>query len=182
MVLAHRSAAGGILFELKSWARFILPSKYFAVFYPSSLSTVERMLNLTECGPKDTLFDLGAGDGRVLIAAAQRGAKAIGYELDAELVATARQAISQHPGAARLCQVLQGDASTADVSSATIIALYLSDQGNTRLMKALQPSLRPGTKVVSNFFPIAGWDQHLLKTCFADPSTGPLHLYQVPKH
>eukprot|EP00983_Pelagomonas_calceolata_P126716 1161333-Pelagomonas_calceolata.AAC.4 len=45
------------------------------------------------------------------------------YELDAELVATARQAISQHPGAARLCQVLQGDASTADVSSATIIAL-----------------------------------------------------------
>ncbi|GFH30525.1 methyltransf_25 domain-containing protein, partial [Haematococcus lacustris] len=68
------SAGRGILFELKSWAKYLLPSKYVAVYYGSPPSVVSRMLEIANCGPKDVVYDLGCGDGRVLIAAAQRGA------------------------------------------------------------------------------------------------------------
>uniref|UniRef100_A0A7S0WQ03 Methyltransferase domain-containing protein n=1 Tax=Chlamydomonas leiostraca TaxID=1034604 RepID=A0A7S0WQ03_9CHLO len=168
-----------LLFEMKFWARYLLPTKYVAVYYPSPPFVVDRMMSLTGCSSKDTVFDLGSGDGRVLVAAAKLGARAVGYELDAQLVQTANDAIK----AARvqeLCRVIRGDAGKADVSTATIICIYLSDRGNATLMEAVRPTLQPGTKVVSNFFEVKGWGGHLLKTCTADPTTGPLYLYSAP--
>lgn len=70
--LKSKGPLGSLLFEMKSWARFILPTKYFAVYYPTPDSVIERMLNLVEIKAGDTLYDLGAGDGRVLVAAARR--------------------------------------------------------------------------------------------------------------
>jgi hypothetical protein len=59
---------------------------------------------------------------------------------------------------------------------------YLSDRGNRALMQRLEPTLQPGTRIVSNFFSVAGWEHMLTKTCTADPATGPLHLYVYQKH
>ncbi|KAJ9516594.1 hypothetical protein QJQ45_015224 [Haematococcus lacustris] len=172
------SAGRSILFELKSWAKYLLPSKYIAVYYGSPPSVVSRMLEIANCGPKDVVYDLGCGDGRVLIAAAQRGAQAEGWELDPELCAEAEATIAR-AGLQGQCRVVRGDAARADVGRATIITLYLSEHGNRSLLQQLRPRLQPGTRVVSNFFPVQGWEALLVRTCTADPATGPLHLYQV---
>lgn len=108
-----------------------------------------------------------------------RGAKGVGYELDAELVQAADENIKAYQ-VSHLVKVIRGDATKANVSDATAIALYLSERGNRELVRAISTTLRPGTKIVSNFFAIEGWERHLVKTCTADPLTGPIHLYKSP--
>jgi hypothetical protein len=75
-------------------------------------------------------------------------------------------------------KVFHRDAHGADVSSASVIALYLSDRGNLQLLQSIQPTLRPGTKVVSNFFGVLGWERALVKTITTE--SGPIHLYHAP--
>lgn len=81
-------------------------------------------------------------------------------QLDPQLAAAARRAV----GAAGLqnVEIICGDAAAADVSDASVLALYLSASGNQQLLRALAPSLRPGTRVVSHFFPVAGWERSLV--------------------
>ncbi len=112
-----------------------------------------------------------------IVAAGKLGARGVGYELDRDLVEAARKAVREHKLEDR-CLIHQADAGTADVSTASIIALYLSDKGNSDLLRRVGGTLRPGTRVVSNFFPVAGWDRFLLRTDTSDPTTGPIHLYR----
>jgi predicted RNA methylase len=114
------------------------------------------MLLLAGVGPSDLVYDLGSGDGRIPIIAAQKyGARGIGIELDPALVARARQNAADG-GVADRVTFMVGDLFTADLSSATVITLYLSPN----ILKQMEPGLRalkPGTRIVSHQFPIGGW-------------------------
>ena len=177
--MASGRVGSSLLTELKSWARYILPSKYVAVYYPTPPRVARQMLQLAEAGPQDTVYDLGCGDGRIVVTAARDfGAKGVGIELDPKLAAAAELLVKQHNLQDRV-RIHCGDAAAVDVSDATILALYLSDQGNQALLKAVAATLKPGTRVVSLYFPVKGWEQYLKRT---DTSQSiDIHLYAAPE-
>jgi cyclopropane fatty-acyl-phospholipid synthase-like methyltransferase len=113
---------------------------------------VRTMLDLAEVGPRDTVYDLGCGDGRIVVAAArERGARGVGIEIDPDLVARARAAAGQ-AGVAHLVSIEQGDLFERDMSQASVVMLYLSDDLNTRLWPKLRRELKTGSRVVSHRF------------------------------
>lgn len=114
------------------------------------------MLRLAQVGPRDIVYDLGAGDGRVVIAAAARfGARGVGVEIDGELVALARARASR-AGVADRVRFLQRDLFETDLREATVIALYLAPNFNLRLRPALL-ALAPGTRIVSHSSGMGDW-------------------------
>jgi ubiquinone/menaquinone biosynthesis C-methylase UbiE len=102
------------------------------------------------------VYDLGCGDGRIVIAAAKKyGARGVGIDIVADRIAEAR-ANAAAEGVAHLVRFVQADVLTADFSDATVVALYLSPSMNERLKPRLR-ALRPGTRVVSHVYDMAGW-------------------------
>lgn len=164
--------------ELRSWARYLLPSKYVAVYYPTPLHVARAMLRIAGVTSKDTVYDLGCGDGRICILAAEEfGARGFGVELDPSLAKAAEAAV-QAKGLGDRVTIRQGDCRGLDVSDATVLALYLSDSGNQQLLAGVSSTLRPKTRVVSLYFPVKGWEQHLVRI---DRSMNiDIHLYTAP--
>ncbi len=125
------------------------------VWVPTPPKLVEKMLNLANVTPADFVIDLGSGDGRNIIAAAQRGARALGIEYNPDMV-NLSNAIAAKAGVAGKAQFVQGDMFEADISQATVLALFLLPENLDRLMhKFLE--LKPGTRIVLNTFGIDGW-------------------------
>ncbi|MEW5302323.1 MAG: hypothetical protein WDW38_000346 [Sanguina aurantia] len=134
------------------------------------------MLRVASVGHGDVVFDLGCGDGKVLLAALRAGAKAaVGYELDPSLAAVAAGNIAA-AGAGGAATVFTADARSADVSAATVVTMYLSETGNRQLLEALQPSLTPGTRLVTYCFPVPGLEGSLLRVDTSD--NVPVFLYR----
>ena len=128
-----------------------------APFDPTPQEVVERMLKLANVRSGDVLYDLGAGDGRVVIAAAKKyGVKAIGYEIDPGLAKLARENV-QKQGVRNLVEIRQEDFFNADLSAASVVMLYLSHDGNLALRSKLMQQLKPGARVVSYTFDMAEW-------------------------
>jgi len=126
-------------------------------FEPTTLAVADAMLKLAQVKPDDVVFDLGSGDGRIVNLAAQKyGARAVGIELEPALIVRARQAAADAHVTDRVT-FIQGDLFTADISSATVVTLYLWPSVNTRLEAKLRRELRPGTRIVSNSFGIGNW-------------------------
>jgi protein-L-isoaspartate O-methyltransferase len=116
---------------------------------------VAAMLDLAEVTPADTVYDLGAGDGRIVLAAARdRGARAVGVEIDPPLVERARAAL-RGAGVAGRAEVRRGDLFKEDLSPATVVTLYLQPHVNARLRPQLE-RLRPGARVISHMFSMPG--------------------------
>ncbi len=134
------------------------PSRTPDIFFaPTREPVVYEMLQLAQVTRDDVLFDLGSGDGRIVILAAQKyGARGVGVELDPKLVATSRQ-IARDAGLADRVAFIEGDLFTADISEATVVTLYLSTGVNRDLEPKLRRELRPGTRIVSHQFPIGRW-------------------------
>jgi SAM-dependent methyltransferase len=135
--------------------------RYFAEvpFVPSPPEVVDRMLELAEVRKDDVVYDLGSGDGRIVIRAAKRhGARGVGIEIDPELVERSRAAATQE-GVDHLVEFREQDALTADLSRATVVTLYMLPEFNEKLRPLLQ-KLRPGSRVVSHDFGIEGWPPH----------------------
>lgn len=127
-----------------------------APYVPSPLSTVDEMLRLAQVGSRDIVYDLGAGDGRVVIAAAAKfGARGVGVELDGALVALARERASR-AGVAHRVRFVQQDLFKTDLREATVVALYLSPNFNLQLRPALL-ALAPGTRIVSHSSGMGDW-------------------------
>jgi precorrin-6B methylase 2 len=128
-----------------------------APFDPTSQEVVYRMLALAGIKKGDIVYDLGSGDGRMVIAAAKKyGVKAVGFEIDPGLVKLARENIRKQ-GVEKLVEIRQQDFMKADLSPATIVTLYLSNDGNLALRPRLMNQLRPGARVVSYTFDMGDW-------------------------
>jgi SAM-dependent methyltransferase len=126
-------------------------------FEPSPIEVVERMLQLANVTREDVVFDLGSGDGRVVILAARRyGARGVGVEIDPQLVARSREE-ARRQQVDHLVTFVNADALDVDVSAATVVTLFLTPQGNLRLRPKLLSQLRPGARVVSHWHDMADW-------------------------
>jgi precorrin-6B methylase 2 len=125
------------------------------VWVPSTEAMVQKMLDHAKVTPQDLVMDLGSGDGRTIIAAAKRGARAIGVEYNAELVEYSRK-LAATAGVAERAQFLQGDMYEADISKATVLALFLLPHNLEKLLPKLL-DLPPGTRIVANTYWITGW-------------------------
>ncbi len=149
------------------------------VWIPTPDATLDKMLDMAKVTPIDYVIDLGSGDGRMVIAAAKRGARAHGVEFNPDLVALSRRAATA-AGMAGKATFSQGDMFAADISQATVMPLFLLPAHlNTLAVKFLR--LKPGARIVSNTYEIGGgWEPDetvrttpCLSWCIA-------HLYVVP--
>jgi SAM-dependent methyltransferase len=126
-------------------------------FAPTRQPIVEAMLRLAKVTSDDVVYDLGSGDGRIPVIAAQKfGARAVGIELDPGLVKLSRQ-IAADSAVGNKVTFVEGDLFAADISAATVVTLYLSASMNLDLEPKLRGELRKGTRVVSHQFPIGRW-------------------------
>ena len=118
---------------------------------------VDAMLDLASVSASDTVYDLGSGDGRIVIAAASRfGARGVGIEIDPQLVELSR-ARAVEAGVADRTAFVVADLFESDFHEASVVALYLLPKVNRRLKPLLEEQLAPGTRVVSHRFEISGW-------------------------
>ena len=148
------------------------------VWIPTPDITLEKMLDMAQVTPRDFVIDLGSGDGRMVIAAAKRGARAHGVEFNPDLVALSQRA-AVAAGVAETATFAQGDMFEADISKATVMPLFLLPSHlSTLAPKFLM--LKPGARIVSNTYEISGWEPDetvhttpCLSWCIA-------HLYVVP--
>lgn len=125
-------------------------------FVPSPPEVVDRMLELAEVKRDDVIYDLGSGDGRIVIRAAKKyGARGVGIEIDSYLVELSR-ANAAKEGVDQLIQFRDQDALTVDLSEATVVTLYMLPEFNAKLRPILE-RLRAGSRVVSHDFGIEGW-------------------------
>jgi SAM-dependent methyltransferase len=144
------------------------------------LEVVAEILRLARVGPGDTVYDLGSGDGRIVIAAARDfGARGVGLELDPDLVAQSVRS-ARRAGVAENTRFLIKDIFEADVSEATVVTLYLSPDVNLRLRPKLLSQLKPGSRIVSHDFPIGDWQPARVVNFMGPERTHVLSLWIVP--
>ncbi len=128
-----------------------------APYVVTAPEVVGQMLRLAGVGKDDVVYDLGSGDGRIVIEAARiYGARGVGVELDPELVRRARDN-ARRANVSHLVEFLQQDVMTADVSTATVVTVYLSREANLMLRPRLFEQLRSGARVVSQDFDMGDW-------------------------
>ena len=126
------------------------------IWVPTPSVLVEKMLDMAKVTPKDFVIDLGSGDGRNIIAAAKRGARALGVEYDSNLVLLSRRR-AEAEGVADRAKFVEGDMFEADISKATVLALFLLPD-NLMKLKPKFDALRAGTRIVTNGYQISGWE------------------------
>ncbi len=158
------------MLPLLSLAEFVAP------FVVTPQRDVERMMRLADIGPGDYVIDLGSGDGRIVITAAERGAMGHGIELDPGLVREARLR-AEGAGVADRVAFVNEDLFQSDFSRATVVTMYLMPDVVMRLRPILFETLAPGTRIVSNSFDMGDWrpEQHVSAAV-----SGGLFLWIVP--
>lgn len=125
-------------------------------FVPTPALVIEGMLDLAKAVPGDHLYDLGCGDGRVVIAAAKRGLTAVGVDLDHRLVARAKEnALAE--GVSERVDFRVENFFDSKIREASVVTLYLRDHVNLKLLPHLLSELRPGTRIVSHSFDMGDW-------------------------
>jgi protein-L-isoaspartate O-methyltransferase len=149
-------------------------------FEPSPIEVVERMLQLASVTRDDVVFDLGSGDGRIVILAARRhGARGVGVEIDPELVWFSRRDARRNQ-VDHLVTFVNGDASTVDVSAATVVTLFLTRQANLLLRPKLLSQLRPGARVVSHWHDMGDWaPERVEHVTSRSGGTRPVYLWRI---
>lgn len=125
------------------------------VWVPTSQALLEKMLDMAQVTPRDFVMDLGSGDGRTVIAAAKRGAQALGVEYDADMVELSRVR-AETAGVAARARFVKADLFETDFSKATVITMFLLPSINLKLRPTIL-NLKPGTRVVSNTFGMDEW-------------------------
>ena len=157
------------------------PGDRVAPFVPTPMQVVEKMLDVAGVTAKDVVYDLGSGDGRIVIMAAEKfGAKSVGVELD-RLLAEESQEKVQKLGLEKLVTIIQGDMFQADIKPATVVAVYLLPDANDRLRPMLEKNLRPGTRIVAHDIRIPGWRWASTEAVQVGGCTHFVYLYQVPE-
>jgi SAM-dependent methyltransferase len=144
------------------------------------LLVVNEMLRLADVTASDVVYDLGSGDGRILIAATRdRGARGVGLEIDPTLVAQSTER-ARRLGLADRLDFRQQDLFEADLTPATVVTLYLSPDLNRRLRPKLLRELRPGARIVSHGFDMGDWVPSRTLQVSSNQGSHTLYLWVVP--
>ena len=152
--LAGQGAVGGPLVLTQPSD---LASKKIAPFVPTPQVVVDRMLEMAQIQEGDVVYDLGSGDGRIVIAAAKNyGVEAVGFEIDPRLVQQSRERIRKER-LGHLAEIRQQDILTVDLTAATVVTMYLFPAVNLLLRPNIQKQLKPGSRVVSHAFDMGEW-------------------------
>jgi len=153
-----------------------------AIYLPTPEEVVDQMLRLADISPGDVLYDLGCGDGRIVVAAAEKyGIRAVGVDINPERIAEARANARRHD-VEKLAQFILGDAKQADFTEATVITIFLGVDGNLRLADRLRAHLHSGARIVSRDFLIYGWAPERVETrIMSDGVPTSIYLWTIKK-
>jgi ubiquinone/menaquinone biosynthesis C-methylase UbiE len=146
------------------------------VFVPTPNEVVNKMLEMAQVTSKDIVYDLGSGDGRIPITAAQKyGARGVGIDINPERIREANENLKKS-GVADKVKFVEGDLFETNISEATVVTLYLLNSLNAKLRPKLMKELKPGTRVVSHAFNMGDWKPERTET--VDYST--VYLWRIP--
>ena len=156
------------------------PPKLDVPYVPTHQALVDEMLGMARVGKNDVLYDLGSGDGRIVITAASRyGTRGVGYDLDPERIQEARDN-ARRAGVTELVRFEQQDIFTAKFDDATVVTMYLLPDVNLRLRPRLLAELKPGTRIVSHNYDLGDWQPLQRKTMDITGINHTLFLWIVP--
>jgi len=131
-------------------------NKKIVPFVPTPQEVVDKMIELGGVKKGDTVYDMGSGDGRIVITAAKKGAKAVGFEIDGDLVKESRENIKK-AGVENLAEIRQQDILTVDLSPANVVTMYLLLDVNLKLRPNVLSQMKPGSRIVSHAFDMGDW-------------------------
>ena len=146
------------------------------IFVPTREAVVDAMLKAAKVSPNDVVYDLGCGDGRIVIAAAKMGARGVGIDIDPQRIKEANEN-AQKAGVVGKVQFRQEDLFEANISEASVVTLYLLPSLNVKLKPRLLAQLKPGTRIVSHDFDMGDWQPE--QTFAVDGKT--VYLWTIPK-
>lgn len=149
-------------------------------FLSSPPEVVKRMLEVARVGPDDVVYDLGCGDGRILITAVEgfRAKEAVGYEIREDVYRKALEEVAR----ANLCdriRIIQGDFFEANLSTASVITVYLNSFAHEKFKLKLEKEALAGTRIVSHDFPMPGWRPAIEDTIQSECGTHTIYLYMA---
>lgn len=157
-------------------AQAVSPRVPDVIFVPTPNDVVDKMLEMAKVTPKDVVYDLGCGDGRIVITAAQRyGARGVGIDIDPDRIKEANANVKAG-GVSDKVRIVQGDLFEANISEATVVTLYLLTRLNAKLKPKLFTDLKPGTRVVSHAFEMPDWKPE----ASASVSGSSVYLWRIP--
>lgn len=134
----------------------IFDFKKIVPYVPTPQPVVDKMIDLAGVTQGDVVYDLGSGDGRIVISAAKKGARAVGFEIDGDLIRLSSDNIRQ-AGVQERAEIRQQDILTVDLSPASVITMYLLPDVNLKLRPNILSQLKPGSRVVSHSFDMGDW-------------------------
>ena len=146
------------------------------VFVPTPGDVIDKMLELAKVTPKDVVYDLGCGDGRIVIAAAKKGARAVGIDIDPQRIKEANAAAKAEKVADKV-RFIENDLFESDIGEATVVTLYLLPRLNEKLKPKLLKELKPGTRIVSHAFDMGDWKPEQT----AQVGGTSVYLWRIPK-
>ncbi len=152
-----------------------------APYVGSPVPVVERMLELAKLRAGETVYDLGCGDGRILIVAAQKHrVKAVGVELSERLAKSTTESLKKL-GLSDLASVIHGDLMDVNLSGADVVTLYLLRDSNDLLRPKLEKSLHPGARIISHDYEIRGWRPTAVEHMETSKRDHKIYVYTVPE-
>ncbi len=158
----------------------LTPMYYDVPFVPTPEVVVRRMLQLARVRPGEVLYDLGSGDGRIVIMAAKEfGAYAYGIEIRKDLYEQSMAKI-RDLGLDGRARIINTNFFDADISDADVVTMYLLTSVNERLRPKLEKELRPGTRVVSHDFEVSGWRPVIVEEVYEEWRSHKIYLYKIP--
>ena len=147
------------------------------IYVPTPQEVVEGMLRLARVTKNDTVYDLGCGDGRIVVTAARQfGARAVGIDIDPIRIRDASENV-RTAGVGDRVRLIEGDLFEQDISEATVVTLYLLSRLNLKLRPKLLNELRPGTRIVSHAFDMDDWKPQRMESV----GSSTIFLWTVPK-
>jgi SAM-dependent methyltransferase len=165
--------------ELYSGSHGLFGVADLAPYVPTPAVVIDKMLELADVGPDDILYDLGCGDGRIVITAARKfGTKGVGIDLDPQRIAESK-AGARAAGVEHLVEFRVQDVMKTDFRKATVIALYLLPESNNLLRPLFEAQLGPGTRVVSHNYSVPGWQSKETNYAAVEDEKGQEHTIYV---
>jgi protein-L-isoaspartate O-methyltransferase len=186
--VAILSGAALALYGIPARAQGLLYGQQHAKHYTNSLAPyvvspqqiVDRMLEIADLKPGETVYDLGSGDGRILITAVQRfHAKAVGIEISDALVESTTERI-QRLGLQNDARVVHADFLTVDLGPADVVTMYLATDTNEMVRPNLEKYLKRGARVVSHDYAVPGWKPKLVDKDLKEARGHIIYLYEMP--